>query len=445
MTDGPRDEGQHRLTSLEGILRRFVDVRADEVRALVIGFVFFFFLLCSYFVLRPLRDAMGLVGGVGDYPWLFTATFVTMLLAVPAFGMLVARLPPLRFVPLLYRFFALNILLFGALFALRWQELYVGRTFFVWLSVFNLFVVSVFWSVLVDVFRNEQGRRLFGFIAAGGTLGSLVGPALTAVLVERFGPAALALVAAALLEAAVRCVRVLAASVPREGRDAERAAAAAQERVGGGAWAGLLLIVRQPYLAGIAVYMLLYTMTSTLLYVEQGRIVATAFADTAARARFFATIDIAVGALTLLSQLILTAPVIQRLGVAFVLATLPLVSAVAFVAVAIWPTLAVLTIAQSVRRAVEFAFAKPGREILFTVVDRESKYKAKNAIDTFVYRGGDAASGWVSAGLVAMGLSFTGIAGIMLPFVAGWLALSLWLGGRQDTAAGRTQERAEAA
>jgi ATP:ADP antiporter, AAA family len=411
-------------------LRKATNLQPEEVQPLLTSFAYFFFLLCSYYMLRPLRDAMGLTGGVRDFQWLFTATFLVMLAAVPLFGAIVARLPPRRFVPLIYRSFVGIILGFGALFALGWQEVAVARVFFVWMSVFNLFVVSIFWSVLVDVFRNDQAKRLFGFIAAGGTVGALVGPGLTAYLAGTMAPAALTVIAAGLLEAAVRCVLSLTNDA-HEGRAAGRHALG-EMRIGGNAFAGLGLLVRSRYLFGIVLYMLLFTTTSTFLYLEQARIVAAKFSDTGARTQFFAVIDFAVSCLTLFLQVALTARVIRRFGVPIVLALLPLLTAVALAAIAILPTLVVLTFMQAFRRAVDYAFARPGHEVLFTVVDRESKYKAKSAIETFVFRGGDAASSWIYSGLAALGLSFPGVALVTLPFVGAWIGLAIWLGRSQD-------------
>jgi AAA family ATP:ADP antiporter len=179
-------------------------------------------------------------------------------------------------------------------------------------------------------------------------------------------------------------------------------------------------------------YMLLFTTTSTFLYLEQARIGAAKFSDTGARAQFFAVIDFAVSCLTLFLQVALTAKVIRRFGVPIVLALLPLVTAAAFAAVALLPALVVLTVMQAFRRAVDYAFARPGHEVLFTVVDRESKYKAKSAIETFVFRGGDAASSWIYSGLAALGLSFPGVALVTLPFVGAWIGLAIWLGRSQD-------------
>lgn len=420
-------------------LRRVVDVQPQELRATLLGFAWFFCLLAGYYLLRPLRDAMGLQGGADELQWLFSATFVAMAALVPLFGFLVTRLPPRRFVPLAYRFFSLSILGFCVLLAMDIGGPWPGRVFFVWLSVFNLFVISIFWSVLADCFSNEQGRRLFGFVAAGGTLGTFVGPALAAAMVTALGPVALMLGAVLLLEAAAQCfVRLY----PREGQataasNAQPGAATATGEarpIGGSALAGLSLIVRSPYLLGLCGYLLLHTAASTFLYFEQGRIVVDAFASTAERTRFFALVDLGVSTATLLLQLLVTGRLLRRFGVAVALLVLPVASMLAFAAVAFSPTVGVLAGAQALRRAFDYAIARPARELLFTVVSREAKYKAKNAIETLVYRGGDAVSGWLSAGLAALGIGFAGVAALAMPLAALWAALSLWLARQQERA-----------
>lgn len=418
---------RHAATPAYTLLSRVVVLRPQETSALLLGFAAFLCLLCAYYLLRPLRDAMGLVGGVGQLPWLFSATFIAMLALMPVFGAITAWLPPRRFVPLIYRFFALNILVFGALFATGVQEVAVSRVFFVWLSVFNLFVISVFWSVMADRFDSGQGKRLFGFIAAGGTAGALLGPALAALLAVRFGVALLAVIAALLLELAAQCLHRL-----QSGRDAD-AAPRKGRRAGleGGVLAGMTLIARDRYLLGIVVYLLLHSFASTLLYFEQGRIVSAGFADTASRTRFFALVDLGVSALALLMQLFASAWLIRRIGLGASLAVLPLATLAGFAALAAWPVVAVLGAVQVLRRALDYALARPARETLFTVVTRDAKYKAKNAIDTVVYRGGDAASGWMAAALAAGGMGLAGIGAVFAPLAVVWIALSGWLSRRQ--------------
>lgn len=417
------------------MLTRFVKVEPAEVRALLWSFAYFFVLLCSYYVLRPVREEMGIQAGVHNLPWLFTATLVAMLCAVPIFGALCARLPRAVLLPVVYGFFALNLLLFYAAFAVdAWRPL-TARVFFVWLSVFNLFVVSVFWSFMVDLFTAEQGKRLFGFIAAGGTTGAITGPLVTAVLAPLVGPVPLLLVAAALLTVAIGCIHRLnrlaanRGAAPR-GAGSGTPAAAHGEALGGSMWSGIRAVLRSRYLLGICFYLLCYTVLSTLLYVEMMRLVAENFADSGARTRLFAGLDLAVNTLTLAVQVFLTGRVLERLGVTVTLALLPAFAVAGFTVLAAAPLLPVLLVFGVLRRAGEFALSKPAREILFTVVARADKYKAKNFIDTFVYRGGDALAAWFGAGLRALALGLSAVSAIAVPIAGAWLAVAVWLGRR---------------
>lgn len=415
-------------------LMRAIDIRDGELRALLWSFAYFFFLLSSYYILRPLRDEMGIAGGVRNLQWLFTATFVAMLVAVPLFGALAARFPRRRIVPVTYRFFAINILIFYGLMSADIGGVHVARVFFVWVSVFNLFVVSVFWSFMADLWRNEQGKRLFGFIAAGGSAGALAGPVITIGLVGVLGPVALLLVSALLLEVSVRCVgRLLRAGGPEN-----PAPVAEAPPMGGGFLAGIVEVARSPYLLGICCYILLFTTLSTFLYFMQAQIVADAFDDPAERTRIFAMIDLSVAIVTILIQCLVTGRLVRWIGVGGALAFLPVVSIAGFAMLAAAPLVATLIAFQALRRASNFAISRPGREMLFTVVAPEQKYKAKNFIDTAVYRGGDAVAGWAFAGLRGAGLDITGIAAASIPLALVWGALALGLGRRQDRLAATT-------
>ncbi|WCM53882.1 MFS transporter [Pseudomonas sp. WJP1] len=409
------------------IALKWLNVLPAERAALALGFAFHFCVLASYYLVRPLRDALGLEGGVEKLQWLFTATFLVMLLMVPVFGALASRLPATRFVPLIYRAIAVSMLVFGLLIGNHVAPVAVGRVFFVWISLYNLFIVSIFWSVLVDRFSSEQGRRLFGCIAAGGTLGTFIGPLLAATMATRLGPLALTVGAALLLELAVRCYRGLLAQT--QSQQGNRLLD--ERRLGGSMLAGITLILHSPYLLGLVAFMLLHTSAATLLYFEQGRIVAGSYADVGSRTQFFAVVDLLVSALTLICQLLLTAPLIRLLGIGGALLALPLATVVAFCAMALAPVPASVALAQGLRRAVEFGIVRPAREVLWTVVSREEKYKAKNVIETLVYRGGDAASGWLSAGLTALGAGFGLVALAVVPVAGVWGGLCLWLARRQ--------------
>jgi AAA family ATP:ADP antiporter len=403
-----------------------VAVERGEIAATLVAFVYFFCLLCAYYILRPVRDEMGIQGGVGNLQWVFTATFVAMLAAVPLFGAAAARLPRRRLVPLVYLFFIVNLLLFFVLLRSEIAVVWVARAFFVWLSVFNLFVVSVFWSYMADIFDNAQARRLFGFIAAGGSAGAVAGPSLTALLAPVAGTVNLLLISAGFLLAALACVSIL-------GREAGRAhPAQAGEALGGAVLGGVRRVLRSPYLLGICAYIVLYTTLSTFLYFEQARIVRDAFSESGQRTAVFAWMDLSVNVLTIATQVFATGRLVAWLGVAATLALVPALVAAGFLLLGTWPTLAVLIGFQVVRRAGNYAVARPAREMLFTVVGREDKYKAKNFIDTVVYRGGDALSGWVYTGLSALGFGLSAIAYMAVPAAVLWGVTGWVLGRAQD-------------
>ena len=420
------------LSERHRLLKRIVDVRPGELAALGWSLIFIFSVLFAYYILRPIRDEMGVAGGVENLPWLFTGTLAGMLIVNPPFAALVAKLPRVRFIAVAYRFFILNILVFAFLLhvANTTQHIWIGRVFFIWTSVFNLFVVSVFWALMVDVFDSEQSKRLFGFIAAGATLGGIAGSSLTAALAKSLSPAYLLLGSAILLELAVFSVRRMARISDALHR--RPGAARGDDVIGGSAFSGMTHALKSPYLINVSLYILLYAITSTFLYFQQAEIVKQAFSDRGARTAFFAQIDLWVNILTLGAQLFLTGRLIQSLGVGFTLATLPGFSIFGFGALAMVPTLAVLVVFQVLRRAGNFAFARPSREVLFTVVPRDEKYKAKSFIDTVVYRTGDQAGAWSYAGLGLMGMSMAGIAVFAVPLSIAWLLNAWWLGRKQE-------------
>lgn len=417
-----------------GRLARLVRVRAGEGAAAAWSFAYFFCLLASYYLLRPVREEMGIAGGVERLPWLFTGTFVVMAAAVPAFGALAARYPRRTLLPVVYGFFILSLLALYALLAGAGAPAWAPGAFFIWLSVFNLFVVSVFWSFMADVWSEEQARRLFGLIAAGGSAGALVGPALAAALAPRLGPAHLLPLAAAILAGALVCIARLrrwagrAAPAGRRGDD--------EAALGGGALAGVTGVLRSPYLLGVCLFVLLSTTLATFVYFQQAHIVRAGVGDPGRRTALFAAMDLAVNALTLGAQGLLTGRVVAALGLPRTLALLPVLTLVGFGALGLVPVLAVLAAFQVSRRALQYGVTRPAREMLFTVVSREDRYKAKSFIDTVVYRGGDAVSGWAFAGLTALGLGVAGTAAVALPLTVAWILVALYLGRRQEARRG---------
>jgi len=417
------------------LLRRLIDVRPDEARALAWSWLYIFSILSSYYVIRPIRDEMGVASGVENLPWLFSGTLLGMIAVNPPFAALVRKLPRAAFISVTYRFFMANLLLFFLLlkFSTPEQNIWIGRVFFIWTSVFNLFVVSIFWALMVDVFNSEQGKRLFGFIAAGATLGSIMGSSLTAALAERVGPTYLLLASAAILEIAVFSVRRL--SRLSEALSLSPAARSGEAPVGGKIFSGVTHALKSPYLINISGYMLLFAVTSTFLYFEQAAVVGQSFAGRAARTAFFAKIDLLVNVLTLGIQLFLTERILRTLGMALTLTLLPGLSAVGFAALGFAPTIAIVVAFQVLRRAGNFAVARPARELLFTVVPREDKYKAKSFIDTVVYRSGDQLGAWSYGLLSFLGMGLTAIAFVAVPLSAAWLLNGFWLGRRQEAMA----------
>ena len=392
---------------MQAFLCRWLRAEPHELPALGWAFAYFFLLLCSYYLLRPVRDALAVETGAQGLQWLFTASFVAMLLLVPVFGWLCSRFSRKKLLPIVYGFFALNLLAFSV-----WVE---SRVFFVWLSVFNLFAVSVFWSLMSDLFSTPQAARLYGTIAAGGSCGAIAGPLIATLMSSQRG---LLLLAAFLLLLTIFSISRLAAwsrEHPREGDPPPEAP------IGGSVLAGMKTALTTPFLLAICGYLFCYTALSTALYFQQVEIVRDAIPDRDARTRFFASLDLLVNGLTLLVQLLAFSRLAALLGPVGMLAVMPLVSVAGFLWLGASPTLAALVVFGVTRRAGEFSISKPAREALFTAVPREERYKAKNFIDTVVYRGGDALSGWIFAGPAAF---------LAAGLAALWTGLAVYLGTR---------------
>jgi AAA family ATP:ADP antiporter len=414
---------------------RLFKVEPYEIGALAWSCAYFFCLLSGYYILRPFREAMAAAGGVRNLKWLYLGTLTSMLIASVVFAAFTTRYPRRRFVPYAYRFFAVNILIFFALFKLLPEtgQFHLGRVFFVWVSVYNLFVVSVFWSFMADIFTNVQGKRLFAFVAVGGTLGQIGGSFVANRFAETVGAVNLLLVTVVLLEGACWCVHRLGARHARP--EAATPPPGGETPIGGSVWAGLHHVIKTPYLAGIALFILCYTVSSTFLYVTKLQIGSQQAAGEDERVAFFANIDFWTGVITILAQLFLTSRLIARLGVGPTLGVLPLVTLVGFGLLGIGfvrPELLnivwVLVAFEATRRAGNYAISRPAREVLFTVLPREDKYKSKNVLDTFVYRGGDQVGIWVCDGLIALKWTAAAICFSIMPLAAVWFGIALVLG-----------------
>jgi AAA family ATP:ADP antiporter len=414
------------------LLGRVVDVKREELPTLGWTWLYFYSVLAAYYVIRPIRDDAGLAGGVDNLQWLWTGTLIAVSLSNPAFGALVARLPRVKFISWSYRFFALNLIAFFVLLraATGEENIWLGRAFYVWTTVFNLFVPSVFWAFMTDIFTRDQAKRLFGIISAAGTLGAMTGSMLTASLAAHIPPIYLLLVSAAVIELSVFAVRRLSRLSERL-REAS-GLAPGEEVIGGSVAAGIRNALSSPYLLGISLFMLTFTILSSVLYFQMYGIVDRTFSDRAARTVFFARVDLLTNGLAFVLQLFAFSSLMKFIGLTLTLAVLPAVSAAGFALLGTYPTMAVVVGLQSLRRAGEFAVTRPTREVLFTVLPREDRYKAKNFIDTFVYRLGDQIGAWAHTALTAASIGPVGIAWLAVPVSLVWLANGLWLGRRQE-------------
>ena len=413
---------------------RLVDVKRNEFGALGWAWLYYFSLLSSYYIIRPIRDEMGILSGVENLQWLFLATFLAMLPIVPLFGWLVSRSPRSRFLPYAYLFFIANLLIFYALFSAGGNNVSVARVFYVWVSVFNLFVVSVFWSFMADIFDDAQAKRLFGFIAAGGTLGALCGPLVTALLVDALSIANLLLISAFMLFVSVFSIRRLTRwelrthARPRSNRPPEDD----DPTLKGGVLDAFRLVYQSPYLLGICLLLVFYSTLTTFLYFQQAEILRDAFADSETRTAVFASIDFGSNLLALILQVFLTGRIVQRFGIAVGLAIVPILLVFGFFALGLAPTVVTVIAVQVMRRAGNYSLMRPAREMLYVVLSREQKYKAKNLIDTTVYRGADVIGAWVYSGLGMIGMGIAQIAFIAMPLSALWAWVSLRMGKAHD-------------
>jgi len=416
---------------LKALIEKFVDIRDEsELKGLLIATLYGFFIMFSYYILRAVRDEISSADR-GNLQLLWTAVFFVMMLAVPAYSWLASKFSRGVFVPLVNRFFIACLVVFWACLVFLPPEArpWIDRVFYVWSSVFALFVVTVFWGFMSDCFDNSQGKRLFSFIAVGSSLGGMAGSAVTSVLAENLPVFSLLLLACIPLEAASWCARSLhqrfntgSVSIPGE----------AQKVIAGNAWSGMQAVFASRYLMGIAAFIALMTFVSTMLYFQQASLVADAFANRGERTAFYARVDLVVSALTIVFQIYLTARIIKWLGVGLTLAIVPILMAMGFVLLGLYPTLTVLVVIQVIYRAGRYGLTKPAREILWTVLGREAKYKSKPFLDAAVYRGGDLLSGWIYTGLAALGLSIGAIALTAAPVAGLWTLLAFKLGSIQE-------------
>ena len=397
-----------------------------EMKAVVLSFIYFAFLMASYFVLRPVRDAMGTVYGVSHLQELFTGTFVVSFLFAPVYAGLASRIKLSSFLPWVYGFIALTMLVFYVLFARVAHDRWVAAAFYVWVSTFNILTISVFWSLMADTFSRTQAKRLFGVVAAGGTLGTVAGPAITTLFVNLVGTNTLLLISAGGFVVTAWLVRLLEREKQRLRALGEAQETTLDHNLAGNPFDGFSLLFKSRYLLLLSLFLLLMTWISTIIYFQLGDLISKAFATREARTQAYAVIDLIVNGAAFFIQLFGTGRIIRRYGVTTGLLLNPVIMVIAFLSIALSPVLMVLASMQVFRRVAEYAVAKPTREMLFTVVDQESKYKAKNVIDTVIYRFGDVSSAWFSATVLPYGVAGLAIFGIVVSAI--WFPIALMLG-----------------
>ena len=412
---------------LATLVHRLVVVQPEELPALLAAFATLFCMFSSYTILRPIRDTMGITSGVENLPYLWWGTFIAMLALQPVYGWLTSRFRRPVFLPWVYAFFTANLLAFYFWFNLQQDHTWIARTYYVWVSVFNFFIVAVFWSLMADVFTREQAGRMFGFIAAGASTGGLVGPLIASRLAVPLGTINLLLISAVLLASSLFFMKRVIHWQRHFGSGAR--GADVDTPLGGHFLAAFHQVLRSPYLLGIALFVVLLSWVSGFLYLEQQAFVAKVFATRDERTRFFSDVDFWVQAFSLVTQLFLFGRLYKWVGLRALLVSVPLIMTAGYAIFALLPTFAVLVGVLAVRRVGEYAITRPSRDSLYTVCTREEKYKAKSLIDTFIYRGGDATGASVYQLLTGVfGFGPAGIGWVGAAISALWMMLALALG-----------------
>ncbi|MET0280059.1 MAG: MFS transporter [Steroidobacteraceae bacterium] len=421
---------------MQTLIKKLVNFESGEGKALFWSFAYFFFLMSTYYMLLPIRDAFGIRGGAQDLPWLFFGTFVVALITAPLQATIAAKLPRQRFVPAAYLFLVANMLIFWFLLRSEVAPDIVPKAFFIWITVFSVFTVSIFWTFMADLYSSEQGKRLFGFIAAGGSIGTILGPKITKLLVQPLGVPNLLLVAGGLLICAIVCANRLesaAALLQATNKDFVAASAGREKKpVGGGVFDGFGLLFKSRYLGSIGLWVFLLSLLGTFLYLTQAHIVASYTDDLKQRTSIFADIAFWVGILSLVVQLLGTGRIIKGVGIGPALAILPLVFVIGFSGLMFTSALFMVAAFQACQRAANFGIANVARESLWPVVSREEKFKAKNIVDGAVFRGADFVNAFIYTGLAKVMAVQPTLAAIGVVLAGGWAALSFGLGRQQE-------------
>ena len=444
-------------------MNKLVNMKRGEFSLAAMSALFFFVILCGYFFLRPVREAMGVARGMDELRWLFAINCFASLGAVLVFGGVVARTNRRRFIPVAYLFVIVCLIGFAALIiqdvrsgggligtdAQTALSRGVGYSFYIWLTVINLFTTSVFWAFMVDIFDVDQGKRMFAFVGIGGTLGAICGSWATNFISGRtetpYLPAGLMLIGAAFFAVAIAVMlmldrmavrsdasRLRAVGVPAAGeRDGAEQSGDAGGAIGGTFWDGARAVATSPYLLGVGLWVVFMAVSNTLIYFTQANIILGDSDTFSQLLGNFAQFDNIAQVATLITQIFITTHVIRKLGVGWTLAILPLVTMAGFAVLAVWPVYGVMMIFQAVHRATRYAISRPSRETLFSVVTPSEKYKAKPVVDVFLYRGGDLAGAGIDGLFAVLGLALVWVAVSTGPLAAMWIMLSIGLGRAQ--------------
>jgi AAA family ATP:ADP antiporter len=423
------------------LLKTSTKIEAHEFRAALLSFAFVFILMAAYFMLRPVRDAMASDWSDVEVSTLWSMTFVFSLIAVTVYGAVISSVRFQRLVPGVYAFFAASFFVFYVGSTYSTDTVLVDKVFYVWLSVFSLFHLSVFWSFMSDLWSREQAPRLFGFIATGASVGAIVGPLITALLVDRIGAENLMLVSATMLLIPIPIILTLARlKVTALGNDDVTADLSAQQAMGRNPFAGFGIFLTSPYLIGIGIFIILYVAIGSFVYFELKNLLAEFSREE--RTQIWAYIDLAVNSLAIVTAVFLTSRIATRFGMPTTLALIPALIVVGMLVIAISPVVAVVAGLQVARRAGNYAITRPGREMLFTAVDRETRFKAKPVIDIVLYRGGDMLTAWAFTLLTTgFGLGLGAVAAVGAVIAALWAMVGVYLGRSYNRLAAATDKQ----
>lgn len=417
---------------LLNLVSRLVTVKPAELKALLVSCAFFYLILCAYYIIRPIRSEMVIANGVDNIQWLMLMTFIILIAITPLFGWVTTRFRTRQFLSYCTLFFASHLLIFFFLFNVEDRSPLTTRAFFIWVNAFNMFIVSLFWSFMNDIYTRKQSKRLFAFIAAGGTAGAFSGPIITTSLVKTVGLGPLLLISAAILGLSVICITWLTRWDNTEFDEQLLDNSERKLALKGGILDAFTLIVKSPYLIGICLFISLYAMSITFVEIQQAKIIENTFDDPVKRTQLFSSIDFAVNIIALIFQLFITSRIIQKTGFRFALMLVPVGITIGFGLIATMPLLAVMIAIDIFRRSGDYAIMKPTREMLFTVLSREEKYKAKNFIDTAILRGGNTVSSLIFHALKTSSIGAAGISGISVILGLSWCATAFWLGGQYN-------------